>query len=330
MAWERIMSARTDLQAKVDDYLAERRRLGFELHAMGLILASFARYVASVGHQGPLTVDLMGDWARQDKAQNHEPSRSARRIKSLRPFTRWLRQFEPQTEVPDDSVFGPIPGRMAPHIYRENEIVDLLTAARGLNPQGGLRSATFETLFGLIASVGLRVSEALNLLDGDVDLSAGTLTVRQTKFAKSRLLPLHPSTVEALGRYRQRRSRQCPTTLETPFFVGTRGQGLGQPLSDRQVHRVFIALRDQLGWVDRGAHGGPRIHDLRHSFVVRRVMLWYAQGIDIDQAMLALSTYLGHAKISNTYWYLTGVPELMTLAGNKFERFSAIREVNDE
>ncbi|WP_416138801.1 tyrosine-type recombinase/integrase [Halomonas sp. HK25] len=324
------MSARTDLQAKVDDYLAERRRLGFELHAMGLILASFARYVASEGHQGPLTVDIMVDWARQDKVQNHEPSRSARRIKSLRPFTRWMRQFEPQTEVPDDSIFGPIPGRVAPHIYSENDIVDLLTAARGLNPRGGLRPATFETLFGLIASVGLRVSEALNLLDRDVDLSAGTLTVRQTKFAKSRLLPLHPSTVEAMGCYRQRRSRQLPTILKTPFFVGTHGQGLGQPLGDRQVHRVFIALRDQLGWVDRGAHGGPRIHDLRHSFVVRRVMLWYAQGIDIDQAMLALSTYLGHAKISNTYWYLTGVPELMTLAGNKFERFSATLEANNE
>lgn len=331
MAWEHVMKARTDLQAKVDAYLAERRRLGFELHAMGLTLASFARYVASVGHRGPLTVDLMADWARQGKAQNHGPSRSARRIKSLRPFTRWLRQFEPQTEVPDDSVFGPIPGRVAPHIYRENEIVDLLTAARGLSPQGGLRPATFETLFGLIASVGLRVSEAMNLLEGDVDLSAGMLTVRQTKFAKSRRLPLHPSTVEALVCYRQRRSRRLPTTtLETPFFVATHGQGLGQPLGERQVHRVFIALRDQLGWVDRGAHGGPRIHDLRHSFVVHRVMRWYAQGIDIDQAMLALSTYLGHAKISNTYWYLTGVPELMTLAGNKFERFAATREVNDE
>jgi len=324
------MSARTDLQARSDDYLAERRRLGFELNTMGLALASFTRYVARVRHRGPLTADVMADWARQDKAQSHSPGTGARRLRLLRPFARWLRQFEPRTEVPDESVFGPVPGRVAPHIYREAEIVELLAAARQLNPQGGLRPTTFETLFGLIASAGLRVSEALALLDGDIDLTAGTLTVRQTKFAKSRLLPLHPSTVQALARYRRLRGRQVHTAAETPFFVGTRGQRLGQPLGERQVHRVFIELRDQLGWVDRGAHGGPRIHDLRHSFAVRRVMLWHEQGTDVDQAMLALSTYLGHAKISNTYWYLTGVPELMALAGKKFEHFAEAPGAGDE
>jgi len=324
------MSAPIDLRSKVDDYLAERRRLGFELRNMALALVSFASYAEYVGHQGPLTTDVMADWARQDKAQNHSLGTWARRLKVLRPFTRWLRQFEPHTEVPDASIFGPVPGRVAPHIYREAEIVELLVAARGLNPQGGLRPATYEILFGLIASAGLRVSEALSLLDTDVDLSDGTLMVRQTKFAKSRLLPLHPSTVEALVRYRQLRSQQVQTTTDTPFFVGTRGHRLGQPLSDRQVHRVFNELRDQLGWVDRGAHGHPRIHDLRHSFAVRRLMLWHEQGIDVDQAMLTLPTYLGHAKISNTYWYLTGVPELMALAGSKFERFVETAEADDE
>ena len=123
------------------------------------------------------------------------------------------------------------------------------------------------------------------------------------------------------------RNRHSKVTSETSFFVGTRGQRLGQGLGQRQVHRVFIRLRDQLGWVNRGAHDGPRIHDLRHSFAVRRVMLWHEHGTDIDQAMLALSTYMGHVKISNTYWYLTGVPELMALAGGKFEQFAKAREV---
>jgi integrase len=324
------MSARASLQARVNDYLIERHHLGFELHSMSLALASFALYVARVRHRGPLTVDLMAAWARQDKAQRHTPGTGARRLRLLRPFARWVQQFEPRTEVPDESVFGPVPGRVAPHIYREDEIVELLAAARGLNPQGGLRPATFETLFGLIASAGMRVSEALALLDADVDLTAGTLTVRQTKFAKSRRLPLHSSTVEALVRYRRLRCRQVRSTAQTPFFVGTRGRRLGQPLGERQVHRVFVELRDQLGWVNRGAHAGPRIHDLRHSFAVRRVMLWHEQGTDVDQAMLALSTYLGHAKISNTYWYLTGVPELMALAGNRFEHFAEEPELDDE
>jgi integrase len=324
------MNTRTDLQGKVDDYLAEHRRLGFTSRTTGMALASFARYAASVCHQGPLTIDLMADWARSAKSQRHGAGTWAARIKLLKPFTRWLRQFEPLTAVPDEAVFGPLPGRVAPHIYREDEIVELLSAARALNPQGGLRPASFATLFGLIASTGLRVSEALNLLDADVDLKDGTLMIRQTKFRKSRQLPLHPSTVEALNRYRQLRSRDVPTTADTPFFIGTRGQRLGLPLGERQVHRVFVELRDQLGWVDRGCHGGPRIHDLRHAFVVRRVMLWHEQGVDVDQAMLSLSTYLGHAKISNTYWYLTGVPELMALASNKFMHFAQAPEADDE
>ena len=324
------MNARTDLQVKVDDFLAERRRLGFELRSMGYALSSLASYAAIGGHQGPLTADFMFEWARQDKAQSSKQSTGARRIELLRPFTRWLRQFEPLTQVPDESVFGPVPGRVAPHVYREDEIVELLGVARDIKPQGCLRAATFETLFGLIASAGLRMSEALALLDGDVDLKNGTLTIRLTKCKKTRLLPLHPSTVQALARYRQLRSRQVPTAAETPFFVGTRGKQLGQPLGDRQVRRVFLQLRGKLGWVDRGRHGGPRVHDLRHAFVVRRVMLWHEQGVDVDQAMLSLSTYLGHANITDTYWYLTGVPELMALVGNKFERFAQTSQAGDE
>ena len=323
------MSSHITMQ-RAEEFLAERRRLGFQAHNARYALISFARYTDGLDHLGPLTVEHMADWARHDKWQRGVPETWARRLKLLRPFTRWLRQFEPRTEVPDESVFGPVPGRVAPHIYREDEIVELLAAARRLNPPGSLRPATFEALFGLIAAAGLRVSEALALLDADVDLSAGMLTVRQSKFAKSRRLPLHPSTVEALARYQRRRSRKVRATAETPFFVATRGKRLGQPLSERQVHRVFIELRDRLGWVNRGAHAGPRIHDLRHSFAVRRVLLWHERGIDIDQAMLALSTYLGHAKISNTYWYLTGVPELMALAGNKFERFAEAPGVGDE
>lgn len=324
------MNARTYLHAKVDDYLAERRQLGFELHSMEYALRSLASYAASSAHEGALTAELMTEWARLDKKQTHAPATGARRIEVVRPFTRWLCQFEPLTEVPDESAFGPVPGRVAPHIYREDEIIALLGAARDMGPKGSLRAATFETLFGLIASAGLRVSEALALLDSDVDLKDGALTVRLSKCKKSRWLPLHPSTVLALARYRALRSRQVPTTTETPFFVGTRGRLLGQPLGDRQVRRVFRKLRDKLGWIDRGCHGGPRIHDLRHAFVVHRVMLWHAQGIDVDQAMLSLSTYLGHANIADTYWYLTGVPELMALPGTKFEHYAQVSEAGDD
>ena len=146
----------------------------------------------------------------------------------------------------------------------------------------------------------------------------------------TRLVPLHSSAVEALARYRTLRSRHVRSTPELPFFVASRGQLLGHPVGDRQVHRVFGDLRRQLGWVDRGSHGTPRIHDLRHSFAVRRLVLWHEQGEDINQRMLALSTYLGHVKVSSTYWYLTGVPELMGLLGQAFERYASPWEDGDE
>ena len=141
---------------------------------------------------------------------------------------------------------------------------------------------------------------------------------------------MHPSTVGALKRYRRLRNFHVEVTDETPFFVGTRGRLKGYGLGLRQVRRVFLGLRAQLGWVNRGAHDDPRIHDLRHTFVVRRVMLWQEQGMDVDQGMLALSTYVGHAMVTNTYWYLTGVPQLMAVAASKFESFMFTQEVHHD
>lgn len=320
------MSPAVTMQSHAENYLNERRRLGYGLKSISYTIRSFARYVDGLDHEGPLTGEVMTVWARRTKSNSDTPSTWARRLKKLRPFARYLQQFDPRTEVPDDTTFGRVGQRPAPHIYREQEIVELLAAARRLSPD--LRGATYEVLFGLLAATGLRISEAVHLLDTDVDLKLGMLSVRQTKFAKSRQVPLHPSTVEALRRYRGRRDLQIAVTQETPFFISTRGRRRGCALSLRQVNRVFQHLRDRMSWINRGAHAAPRVHDLRHTFVVRRVLLWHAQGVDIDQAMLALSTYVGHAMVTNTYWYLTGVPELMALAANKFESLTPGTEVN--
>jgi len=324
------MNRGTAMQSKAQSYLAERRLLGFELRSPGLTLMSFARYVDDHGFSEPLTVEVMSDWAKLDKMQRNTPVTWARRLSLLRPFMRYLRQFEPLTEVPEESIFGPFRARLTPHIYYEHEIVDLLSAARGIAPTGGLRPVTYETLFGLIASTGMRVSEAVHLLDTDVDLKRGILVIRQTKFTKSRQLPLHSSTVTALLKYRQKRNQYIQVSTELPFFISVRGKRLGHSLGLRQVHRVFNSLSDYLGCVNRGAHDRPRIHDLRHTFAVRRVMLWHKHGSDIDQGMLALSTYMGHVEISNTYWYLTAVPELMAVAANKFEVFANAQEVEHD
>jgi integrase len=316
------MSRRQSLLARVDDYLAERRRQGFHLRARDTFLASFARFVEAKRHRGPLTAELMSEWVRGSKNGHGDAGTWASRWGRLRHFICYLQQFEPDTEVPEASLFGPERGRVAPHIYREAEIIELLAAARTLGLAGSLRPFTFETLFGLMASTGLRVSEAIHLRDADVDLKRAMLTIRQTKFAKSRQLPIHPSTVKALTRYRKQRERHLATTPDMPFLIGSRGRRLGLPLGERQAHRVFVSLRNSLHWFNRSGRDAPRLHDLRHTFAVWRLMRWYADGTDVDSMMLALSTYLGHAEIFYTYWYLTAVPELIALAGGKFEQFA--------
>ncbi|MGH8229041.1 MAG: tyrosine-type recombinase/integrase [Steroidobacteraceae bacterium] len=297
-------------------YLQERRRLGFELQHMGKALHSFTRYADRLKGR-PVTLELMAEWARRDQGRSTDPRTWARRLKILRPFMRWLQQFEPDTKVPDDTIFGPIGGRTAPHIYSEEETGQLLRTAAQLAP--ALRGATYATLFGLLLCTGLRVSEAIRLRNADVDLKTGVLTVRRTKFAKSRHVPLHPSALEALRRYRRLRAKWTTSSEESTFFVSCRGRLRGQPLTSRSVDRVLQAVRTECHWPNRGTHHAPRVHDLRHTFAVRRILAWQRESIDIDQAMLALSTYLGHAMVTNTYWYLSGVPELLGLAGQRFE-----------
>ena len=222
------MSRRRSLQARIDDYLAERRRQGFHLHSRDTFLSSFARFVEAKRHRGPLTAELMVEWVRAGKDGRGDAGTWAHRWGRLRHFICYLRQFEPETEVPEASLFGPEPGRVAPHIYREDEIADLLSAARTLGPSGSLRPFTYETLFGLMASTGLRVSEAIHLRNADVDLKRGMLTIRQTKFAKSRQLPIHPSTVKALARYRKQRERHLPATAAPRLHRSARWPRLGQ------------------------------------------------------------------------------------------------------
>jgi integrase len=301
-----------------EEYLSERRRLGFDLTISGAQVMAFARFVDEIGHTGPITTRVVLDWVK-GKARHAKQRSWARRLETLRPFAKYLERWDPATEFPRTAIFGPSHRRLAPHIYTEQEITNLLAAARRLPPGGTLRPATYEMIFGLIAATGLRISEALHLRFGDIDLARGFLTVRETKFCKSRHVPLHATVVAALNRYLRVRARYGSTAADTPLFLSPSGGALPR----RTVHHVFQGLRAGLGWIARGGYGQVRIHDLRHSFICRRVQLWHAHGADIDNAMAALSTYVGHVKVSDTYWYLTGVPDLMAVAGKRFELFAA-------
>ena len=311
------MSGGTSMIVAVQQYLDESRQLGFDLIAPGSELKRFARYADARGHRGPLTQELIVGWAREHVKRTSDVT-AARRLETVRPFAAYYRQFEPATEIPPPSALGRGHRRLVPHIYSDRELTELLLATDHLTPLGGLRPLTYRTLFGLIAAAGLRLSEALNLTLGDVDLADGTVMVRRTKFRKSRCLPLHSSAIQSLGSYRQSRDPDHATDSGAPFFVSHAGAALPK----RTVEHVFVRLLPQLGWQVRGNHAVPRIHDLRHTFAVRRLQRWRDEGQSIDHALFWLCTYLGHAKISDTYWYLTGVPELMDSIGARFERFA--------
>lgn len=254
------MSPATLMRRTVQRYIEHRRRLGFGMTAPATELMRFARYADARRHRGPLTQELLLGWA-QEHVRRTSVVTAARRLEVVRPFATYYRQFEPDTDIPPLGVLGRGHRRLVPHIYTDEELDGLLQAATELTPRGDLRPMTYRTLFGLIAATGLRVSEAVNLTLADVDLTAGTLTVRETKYRKSRRLPLHRSTVQALRLYHQARGRCHGGGADAPFFVSK----AGLTLQVRTVEHVFQCLRSRLNWRARGDFPHPRIHDLRHN-----------------------------------------------------------------
>jgi integrase len=296
--------------AAAEQYLAFRRKLGFALQIEGEQLLRFARYAERIGHKGPLTVELALRWATLSHCStiNH-----ARRLDIVRRFARYLKHSVPQTEVPPEGVLGPSYRRIPPHIYSEEEVLALMGTCRQLTPTNGLRPHTYAALFGLLVCTGLRISEALGLCTNDFDAAQGMITVVEGKFHKSRILPLHPSCVKALQAYAQLREKRHPATKA--FFVTE----LGTSLKYLKVLTTFRGIADALGWPR-----DTRIHGLRHTFAVRRLLKWHRDGEDIHRRIGQLSTYLGHCKMADTYWYLSAVPELMALVAGRFEQYTEV------
>jgi integrase len=298
----------------VEQYLADRRRLGFALKVDGQQLRSFARFADCDGHRGPLTIDLAVRWATLPNSRvRHFPGR---RLEVIRPFARYRASIDGAGEVPHRFLLGPPRHRPLHHIYNDDQVVALVVAASKLRPAGSLRPKTYAALFGLLSATGLRVSEALRLSRQDADLARGLLVVRATKFRKSRLVPLHVTAVAALRGYVADRDRLVSRAVAPTFFISESGRVL--PYST--VRGAFLRLRQTLGWacfVPR-----PRIHDLRHTFACRRLRDWYAQGLDVNVRIASLATYLGHAHVTDTYWYLTGSPDLLALAASRFEKLA--------
>lgn len=303
--------------ARVEEFIALRRGLGYRSPSQERALRAFARHLEQGGHEGPIPLESSLNWA--TSTASIDPCNPARRLTTVRGFLRHLAAIDGATEVPDPGLLGSTGHRKPPHIYSEAEISDLLAAAAGLAPTGGLRPHCYVALFGLIACTGLRISEALALKCGDVDLDEAVLTIRAGKRGRTRLVPLHPSAVPPLADYAaEREHRYGLPGKDAAFFRTDRSD----QIRDSAAHHAFSVLRGQLGWTTTGRTRAPRIHDLRHRMVVRRIQTWHAEGVNVDANIAVLATYLGHVEVRDLYWYLSAVPELMSIVAARFEAFA--------
>ncbi|NRD58874.1 integrase [Corallococcus sp. AB030] len=286
------------LSSIVERHIALHHATGYLFRKQSILLRDYARFAEAKGEDVVRAITAL-EWA------GRGPSAGTRhgRLEVVRRFARLMHAEDPRHEVPPAGVFGKQAPRRTPYIYTPKDIRVLLKAAGALGPRSSLRPKMYVTMLGLIAATGLRISEAIGLRLGDVT-TAG-LVIRQTKFRKSRLVPLHPTTRRALDSYLAVRTRFSGT--DDAVFLSERGTGLRYPT----VISTFLTLVRSIGIHPGPGKRGPRIHDMRHTFAVRSLEQCATNGEAVARHMLALSTYLGHAHLFDTYWYLQATPRLL-------------------
>jgi integrase/recombinase XerD len=296
----------TGLSAHLEDYLALRRGLGFKLERPGRLLEDFVGYLEQAG-AATVTSEHALAWATAPGGA--DPAWWHGRLAAVRPFARYLAPRIAGTEVPPRGLLpGPASRRAVPYLYSDAEVAALVAATAAIRTP--FRAATYRALIGLLAVTGMRIGEAIGLDCGDLDAGQGLMTIRSGKFGKSRQLPLHSSALEALTRYARLRDSAHRHPAAPAFLLSA----AGTRLIYKNVNRTFRKLAGAAGLRPRSAACRPRIHDLRHTFAVTTLTRWYADGGDVAARLPLLSTWLGHAAPADTYWYLTGTPELLALA----------------
>ena len=298
------------LRDALERYITMRRGFGYKLRCEALLLARFVAHMEQHG-AAIITNKLALDWATKEARPPTWPGR----LSVVRVFAKYLSSTEPRTQIPPTNILA-ARQRRTPYIYTDHEIGSVLDAMLTVRSAKGLHRRTYYCIFGLLAVTGLRIGEALRLTHDDVDLGAGLLTIRDTKFGKSRLVPIHSTTVAVLTDYAKCRDAICSPPISPTFFVGEQGRALNHSA----IHLIFRTVSRQIGLRCPGdAYRGPRIHDLRHSYAVATLLRWYRAGDDVEQRLPILSTYLGHSNINCTYWYLSACPELMEHAARRLD-----------
>jgi len=299
------------LHEALSQYVAVRRALGTQLAEPAKTLRQFVAFVEGAG-ASRITTALALRWA--TARPNVQRATWGRRLSMVRKFAAWLSAFDPETEVPPSRLLSARHRRPRPHIYTEAETRSLMAAAARCRSRKGLRALTYTALIGLLAATGLRPGEAFALDRTDVDVQNGMLFIRDTKFGKSRFVPVDATTRLALAEYAARRDAWCPSPRSPAFLLSERGLRL----VGASARMMFVRLSRTVGLRpatdSRRAGRGPRLQDFRHTFVTRRLVEWYRAGVDVTRELPTLATYVGHCEVGLTYWYIEAIPELLVLA----------------
>ena len=301
----------TRLGPALADYMSMRRALGYKLQRTEKLLTDFIRYVEAASADR-ITIDIAVAWATLPVGAGR--NWWSGRLTVVRGFARFLQTLDASTEVPPADLLPARPHRAVLYLYSDEDIQALVAAAGSLDSP--LRILTYRTLIPLLAVTGMRIGEAIRLDRNDLDFEAGVLTVWLSKFGKSRELPLHDSTLDALHAYLRRRDLLHSRPSAPSLFIST----AGTRLLYCNVQWTFGRLVRQAGLKPRSANSGPRLHDLRHTFAVRTLIDAYRADVNVAARLPLLSTYLGHVHPGHTYWYLSAAPELLALAGQRLER----------
>jgi integrase/recombinase XerD len=301
-----------DFHNAAEEYLAVRRALGFELVRQGALLLKFADHLQASGVQ-VLTSEIAYSWARE--AEHASVTWQSQRLSVVRGFARHLQGIDPRTEIPPLDLIPARFRRAVPHLYTPAEIERLMTVAGTLTPV--LRAATYGTLIGLLAVTGMRVGEALGLDRQDIEAEHASILIRNGKGGKHRRIPVHASTLAALTDYAHLRDEQQPNPKAPDSLLLT---GRGTRPDYGTICKGFAKLRFLAGLDDPPGSPTPRLHDFRHTFVLRTLLAWYRASSDVEAQLPLLSAYLGHVDPISTYWYFQAEPQLLELAASRLER----------
>lgn len=300
-----------DLRTDLREYIELRRALGYKLRKHEARLREFIAFLETK-RADYITAKLAIGWA-SESSNGHNYS-GFERLSFIRSFATHLSAMDPRTEIPPTGSIPRPPTALRPYTYTQEEIERLMAAARKLPSPRKLRSHTYCHLIGLLATTGMRSGEAVRLANSDVNFADGLITIQKSKFGKSRVIPIHTTTVRALAAYKARRDAFLKRAVPSSFFISEHGG----PISN--VQQTFREIRLAAGLEEARNGTRPRMHDLRHTFAVHTLVTWYRRGADVERQLPILSTFLGHSQVENTYWYLSSTPELLGEACERLEK----------